>query len=146
MGLGPCGGARGVPRRRAALMNTAMLFGCLFFGGWALRGSPSASTGPPRLWQRPSARRRVACGGVVCGGGTTGTRRCRVVDIYEERRRSHRRHALRIAMAELQDMSAAKTDEPLVVKVKPPTPTLDKIKERLRREKSERTSPCARRS
>ena len=65
---------------------------------------------------------------------------------YEERRRSHRRHArpreggpsrrrrpqdaLRIAMAEmpeLQDMPAAKTDAPLKVKVKPPTPTLDKI-------------------
>jgi hypothetical protein len=127
-------------------MNTAMLFGCLFFGSWAWRGSPSASAGPPRLWQRPSARRRVACGGEVCGGGTTGTRRCGVVDFYEERRRSHRRHArsreggpsrrrrlpdaLRIAMAEMPELKAvlaAATDAPLKVKVKPPTPTLQKI-------------------
>ena len=64
-----------------------------------------------------------------------------VVDFYEERRRSHRRHALRVAMAELQDMPAAKTDARLVVKVKPPTPTLDKIKERLRREKKRADKP-----
>jgi hypothetical protein len=127
-------------------MNTAMLFGSLFFGGWALRGSPSASAGPPMLWRRPSARRRVACGGVVCGGGTTGSRRNDVVDVYEERRRSHRRHtrpreggpsrrrrpqdALRIAMAEmpeLQDVPAADTDAPLKVKVTPPSPILKKI-------------------
>ena len=44
-------------------------------------------------------------------------------------------------MAELQDMPAAKIDARLVVKVKPPTPTLDKIKERLRREKKRADKP-----
>ena len=46
-----CRAARGAARRRGATVE--------------------------RLWRRPSARRRVACGGKVCGGGSTGTRRAR---------------------------------------------------------------------
>ena len=61
---------------------------CKVLGG-ARRGGAAR---PSRLWRRPSARRRVACGGEVCGGGSTGTRRSGVVDFYEERRRSHRGH------------------------------------------------------
>ena len=47
---------------------------------------------PRRLWRRPSARRRVACGGEVCGAARRERAASDVVDFYEERRRSHRGH------------------------------------------------------
>ena len=57
--------------------------------GGARRG---AAARPRRLWRRPSARRRVACGGEVCGAARRERAASDVVDFYEERRRSHRGH------------------------------------------------------
>ena len=61
MGLGSCGGGRTGSPRRAGPMITAILFGCLFIGGWRC-GPPSASAEPPRLWRRPAGLRGDVCG------------------------------------------------------------------------------------